>query len=233
MATIATWHGTPIDPTLLTNRGYTDPVVVDGVSYPRVVGYMAAALANAVEIVGTGVPGGPVGKSQVPWTLLPAPSFLGSPQYVVAALPSTYNRFRFEFDSVTAVAGSTGAFGYLRFSYDNGSTFNGDLVYGQSTSDFFGAVNTFSATTGNGYQLTRAQPAAGNVLSGFLEFARAPNYGCKGESQIGGTGTPNRYTVNGVIGVSGYVNYMAFLAVTSGSTPAGVASGNFRLLGAV
>lgn len=43
---IGTWSGVPIDADAIAGRGYLDPIVVNGATYPRMWGYMAAGIGQ-------------------------------------------------------------------------------------------------------------------------------------------------------------------------------------------
>lgn len=54
---VATWAGVPIDLDTLKNRGYQDPITVNGISYPRFLGYLAAGLQQTSSQIAT-IPSG-------------------------------------------------------------------------------------------------------------------------------------------------------------------------------
>lgn len=54
---MTTWAETDIDTDLLADVGYYEPITVDGTTYPRMVGYMAAAVVECGSIVSGGLTG--------------------------------------------------------------------------------------------------------------------------------------------------------------------------------
>ena len=231
MAVISTWGSTPIDPTLLNSRGYLDPIVVDGNTYPRVLGYIAAGLSNAVSIIGTGVPGGPAGKSDVAWRVLTTPTPTGNPSTYNMALPNTFNKFRVEFSGLVATIAVQF---FVRFSFDGGATYEGTASsYAYTATDLYNTASTIVSGLGNALLISHVTlPNTG--ISGSIEFNRQPVYGFAIDTQNIYAGVPSRFTGGATFGNAATATNVSLFAVapSNPSVAQSFNAQNIRLLGA-
>lgn len=97
MASIGTWSGISIDPALLSNRGYLDPITVNGVVYPRLIAYMVAMTAIGVSATLSVTSGTTQGSNTVPsdyneYTTVSSGIAVTLPALAIGKTVSIYNR---------------------------------------------------------------------------------------------------------------------------------------------